>query len=69
MPYIAVPGFPGAIRSLLHNLLCAIFHANACSRPPLPSIRIFILQLLWCKGKKGIIKRGMNQGLISKIKV
>ena len=41
-PTSAVPAFPGAMNSLLHFALCAIFHAKACSLPPLPKSSIFI---------------------------
>ncbi|CAI8243754.1 MAG: Uncharacterised protein [Cryomorphaceae bacterium] len=43
VPTSAVPALPGAINNLLHELLFAIFHANACSLPPPPSINTFIL--------------------------
>ena len=45
-PHQSVPAFPGAINSLLHELLCEIFQANACSLPPLPRINTFILSFL-----------------------
>ena len=37
----AMPGFPGAANTSTPGD-CASFHASACSRPPLPIIRIFI---------------------------
>ena len=37
-----IPAFPGAQYILATLLLCAIFHAIACSRPPLPTIKTFI---------------------------
>ena len=38
----AMPALPGAQKSLVTRGLWAIFHASACSRPPLPMIRILI---------------------------
>src|SRR6202158_3971865 len=38
----AVPALPGATKTFATRLDCAIFHANACSRPPPPMTRIFI---------------------------
>src|ERR1700687_3151454 len=38
----AVPALPGATKTFATRLDCAIFHANACSRPPPPITRIFI---------------------------
>jgi len=40
-PSAAMPGFPGAACSSVSRLLCAIFQASACSRPPDPTIRTF----------------------------
>ena len=42
-PASAVPALPGAMYSFSTLSLCAIFHASACSRPPLPNNNIFIL--------------------------
>lgn len=42
-PHAAVPGLPGAMKSLSTRALCAIFHASACSRPPLPNSSMFIV--------------------------
>ena len=39
---VAVPALPGATKTFATRLDCAIFHANACSRPPPPMTRIFI---------------------------
>jgi len=36
----AVPAFPGAQTIRGRNESCAIFHANACSRPPEPTMRM-----------------------------
>ena len=41
-PQASVPALPGAMNSFPHFLLCAIFHAKACSRPPLPNNNILI---------------------------
>src|SRR6185437_5685470 len=38
----AVPAFPGAAKTASTRGDCAHFHASACSRPPPPTIRIFI---------------------------
>src|SRR5919197_2163861 len=38
----AMPGLPGAAKSASTRGLWAIFQASACSRPPPPTIRIFI---------------------------
>ena len=38
----AMPGFPGAAKTLSTAGLWARRHASACSRPPLPMINIFI---------------------------
>ena len=45
-----VPALPGAIKSFSTFGLWAIFHARACSRPPLPNnnIFIFIFRLIYC---------------------
>src|SRR6202166_3761557 len=37
-----MPGFPGGAKTSTPGD-CASFHANACSRPPLPRTRIFIV--------------------------
>src|SRR3546814_8205691 len=37
-----MPGLPGAAQSLVSFCDCASFHASACSRPPLPSKRMFM---------------------------
>ena len=37
-----VPELPGATYKLLHNGLCAIFHAKVCSLPPDPNTKTFI---------------------------
>ena len=47
----AVPEFPGATKSFLHNGLCMIFQANVCSLPPEPKIRMFIVVLFVAKVK------------------
>ena len=39
VPQRAVPALPGAMNRRARRLLCAIFHAKACSRPPEPSKR------------------------------
>ncbi len=39
----AVPAFPGATNNLSAKLLCAIFHVIACSLPPDPNTKIFIV--------------------------
>ena len=39
----AVPALPGATKTLNTRGDCASFHASACSRPPEPMTRIFIL--------------------------
>jgi hypothetical protein len=44
VPHSAVPAFPGAINSLSHKGLLLILSAKTCSLPPLPRIKIFILQ-------------------------
>ena len=41
--YSAVPGLPGAQKIFLVIGLCAIFQQRACSLPPFPITRIFIL--------------------------
>ncbi len=38
----AVPALPGATKRFVQFFDCAIFQAKVCSRPPEPSIRIFI---------------------------
>ena len=38
----AVPAFPGATKTLSTRGDWRTFHAKACSRPPLPIIKIFI---------------------------
>ena len=40
---VAVPALPGATKTFATFSSCAIFHANACSRPPLPKTKMFIL--------------------------
>ena len=37
-----MPGFPGAAKTRSTSGLCAMRHANACSRPPPPTISTFI---------------------------
>src|SRR5690606_23882432 len=39
---MAMPGFPGAAKSLSNPADCANFQASACSRPPDPSSRTFM---------------------------
>src|SRR5690554_6226461 len=39
---VALPALPGAIKTFSTRGSCATFHAKACSRPPLPIIKIFI---------------------------
>ena len=39
----AVPALPGATKTLSANGDCAAFQAKACSRPPFPMMRMFIL--------------------------
>ena len=39
----AVPALPGATKMRLTALFCATFQAKACSRPPPPMTRIFML--------------------------
>ena len=39
----AVPAFPGATNTRPARGLCLSFQANACSRPPLPIIRMFVI--------------------------
>src|SRR5256885_199822 len=46
MPHWAVPALPGAMKSLLADLLCEIFHARACSLPPDPSKSIFMILMM-----------------------
>ena len=41
-PTSLVPALPGAMYSFSIFGLCAIFHARACSRPPLPKSNSFI---------------------------
>src|SRR5688572_23934107 len=41
----AVPALPGATKTLSAKGDCDAFHASACSRPPLPIIKIFIRRL------------------------
>ena len=42
-PTSRVPAFPGAMYNFSIFGLCAIFHASACSRPPEPNSKSFIL--------------------------
>src|ERR1700722_17267895 len=42
----AVPALPGATKTCCTRGDCAHFHASACSRPPPPTIRIFMLGAL-----------------------
>lgn len=46
LPYLAVPGFPGAMKSFDSFELWDNFRAIACSRPPDPINRIFILAIV-----------------------
>ena len=46
-PTAAVPALPGAMKSFSHLSLWAIFHAKACSRPPLPNKRTFISYIIF----------------------
>src|SRR5881628_2978587 len=41
---LAVPAFPGAQKISLTRGDCLSFQVSACSRPPLPTTRIFIAQ-------------------------
>jgi hypothetical protein len=45
IPSFAVPGLPGKMKSLEHNGLCESLYANACSLPPDPTNKIFMLQI------------------------
>ena len=45
-PTALVPALPGAIKSFSTFGLWAIFHARACSRPPLPNNNTFIFIFL-----------------------
>ena len=45
-PQPVVPALPGAMYSLSTLGLWAIFHARACSRPPLPNSSMFIVSVL-----------------------
>jgi len=56
-PNPAVPAFPGAINNCEHKELWLIFHENACSLPPDPSIRMFKL-LIFRITKKRVGKLG-----------
>ena len=42
---VAVPPLPGATSTSETFGDCAHFHASACSRPPEPTIRIFMARL------------------------
>ena len=46
----AVPGLPGATNTFSTLGDCLAFQARACSRPPPPTMRIFILILVFYKG-------------------
>jgi hypothetical protein len=43
IPHCAVPALPGAMNKSEHKLLCLNFQASACSLPPEPSSRIFMI--------------------------
>src|SRR5438552_3369842 len=40
---LAIPAFPGAQKSAVTRGLCASFQTSACSRPPPPTIKTFML--------------------------
>ncbi len=43
VPISAVPALPGAMYNFFSKGLCANFHANACSLPPEPISKIFMI--------------------------
>src|SRR6478672_11750679 len=43
IPHWAVPALPGAMNNVEHKMLCFSFQASACSLPPEPSSKIFMM--------------------------